>query len=74
MTSEQRQKRTQISAEEKWNLEVIFKTEADFEAGLATIDNKVQTVLAYKGKLGQDATTLLGAIKALEKIKQDMQK
>src|SRR5699024_7432789 len=68
----ERQQRKHVPVEETWNLNDIFVTELSFEGELASIEDDVQTVLEYKGKLSHNAKNLLGAIKTLETIQKRM--
>src|SRR5699024_11786785 len=62
-----------IPTEEKWNLDVIFKNETNFEERLTYVENEVTNFLKFKGKMGGNADTLLNAIETLETITKHME-
>ena len=66
----ERTKRADIPVKETWDLSDLFETEVTFEGELNSLEDDVQTVLDYKSKLGNDADTLLGAIKTMEAFMQ----
>ena len=59
--------RKEVPAKDKWDLSSIFNSDKEWEAALAELTALNQTVTAFKGKLGQNAETLLAALKAYEK-------
>ena len=58
--------RKDVPESDKWNLSSIFKSIDEWELALKEIPELTEKVLEYKGKLGQSAESLLGALKALE--------
>jgi len=58
--------RKDVPANDKWNLDSIFKSDSEWEAALKELPELTKKVAAYKGKLGESSDTLLAAIKALE--------
>ncbi len=58
--------RKDVPESDKWNLSSIFKSIDEWELALKEIPELTKKVLEYKGKLGQSAESLLGALKALE--------
>ncbi len=59
--------RKDVKKEDKWDLSSIYKSIDEWEKALADLPKMGQAVAAFKGKLGQDAATLLEALKAYEK-------
>ena len=60
--------RKDVPAKDKWNLSSIFKSDEEWEAALKEIPALTQKVVEFKGKLGNSAQSLLGALKALEAV------
>ena len=60
--------RKDVPAKDKWNLSSIFKSDEEWEAALKEIPALTQKVVEFKGKLGDSAQSLLGALKALEAV------
>ncbi len=65
--------RKDVPAKDKWNLSSIFKSEEEWEAALKEIPALTQKVVEFKGKLGESAQSLLGALKALEAVEIKME-
>lgn len=61
-----RMTRDEVPVEETWNLEDLFPNELVWEAELVSVQEDVHTVTQYQSRLGEDAETLLGALKTLE--------
>ena len=59
--------RKDVPAENKWNLDSIYKDNSQWEEELKKIPSLVEKVAEYKGKLGSSPDTLLEAFKELEK-------
>ena len=59
--------RKDVSAENKWNLSSIYKSDEEWEENLKLIPQYTKEVAAFKGKLGSNPETLLQALKAIEK-------
>ena len=57
-------KRSEIPVELTWDLSLIFKDEAAFEAAFAKIESQAADFAAYQGTLGQSAPALLAALEA----------
>ncbi|MCQ2610615.1 MAG: oligoendopeptidase F [Treponema sp.] len=60
--------RKDVPAKDKWDLTSLFKTDEDWEKGLAQIEADTAEVLKYEGKLADSKESLLGALKAYEKL------
>lgn len=59
-------KRENIEPQTRWDVTDLFKDESLWEAELASVQEDIKTVTAYKGKLHESAENLFGAIKTLE--------
>ncbi len=61
-------KRSEISKEDKWNIELLFKNEEEWEQALASITKGGEEILKYKQAFSKpeeiDAETLLACLKA----------
>ncbi len=60
--------RADVPAADRWDLSTLYKSDDDWEAALASIPALTETLAAFKGKLGDSAADLLGALKALESL------
>ena len=60
--------RKDVPEGDKWDLTTLYKSDSDWEAALASIPSLSGAVVAFKGKLGESAESLLGALKALEAL------
>ena len=61
-------KRSEIAKSDKWNIELLFKNEEEWEAALASIPEGGKEILKYKEAFSKpetiDAATLLACLKA----------
>lgn len=64
--------RSEVPAEQTWNLKDLFATYEAWEKGLETIEAEADKVLVYKGKVLESASTLLEAIQEMEAYNQKM--
>lgn len=53
---------------DKWDLTALFRTDADWEDALASIPRLAGEVAAFRGRVGESAESLLGALRALEAL------
>ena len=58
--------RKDVPAKDKWDLTSIYKSDDEWEAALKSIPELTKKTAAYKGRLGESASTLLAALKELE--------
>ncbi len=58
--------RKDVPAKDKWDLTSIYKSDDDWETALKSIPELTKKTAAYKGRLGESASTLLSALKELE--------
>lgn len=58
--------RKDVPAKDKWDLTSIYKSDDDWETALKSIPELTKKTAAYKGRLGESASTLLAALKELE--------
>ena len=65
--------RKDVKNQDKWDLSSIFKSKDEWEKALASLDELCKDTAAFKGKLGQDSSTLLKALKAYEKCMLQME-
>ncbi|HLQ97450.1 MAG TPA: M3 family metallopeptidase, partial [Candidatus Dormibacteraeota bacterium] len=61
----ERLKRSEVPVEQTWDLSDLFTSHNEWENELQSIQNDVQEVTKYKGKLGEDAETLLKCLTTL---------
>ncbi|MHA6251659.1 oligoendopeptidase F [Oceanobacillus sp. CAU 1775] len=64
--------RADVPAEQMWNLSDLFANYADWEKGLETIEAEADKVLQYKGRVLENASTVLEAIKEMEAYNEKM--
>ncbi|HLS20770.1 MAG TPA: oligoendopeptidase F [Bacillota bacterium] len=67
-----RKKRSDVAVEETWDLADLFATDADWEQALTQVNEDVKNVAAYKGKLTENAKTLLEALTTYEKFQEQL--
>lgn len=60
-------KRADVPFGDKWDLSSIFKSDDEWEKALKEIPELTAAVVAFKGKLGENETSLLNCLKAYEK-------
>jgi len=65
-----RLKRQDVPVEQTWDLTDLFATAEAWENELASIQEDVEQIVNYKGKLDTDASTLLAALKELEAFQE----
>src|SRR5690349_19382200 len=55
-------KRSELTPDQRWDIESIFPDEAHWEAALAEATGSLGELAAYRGRLGESAETLLEAL------------
>ncbi|MEM1403508.1 MAG: oligoendopeptidase F [Pseudomonadota bacterium] len=60
--------RAEVSAEYKWDLTTMYADGDAWEADAAVLQSLIDDLTAYQGRLGEDGETLLGALKARERV------
>jgi oligoendopeptidase F len=55
-----------------WNLEDIFATQADWDRAFAAADSRIPTAGQYEGHLGDDAGTLLAALRLRDDLAREV--
>ncbi|MBR5966845.1 MAG: oligoendopeptidase F, partial [Treponema sp.] len=60
--------RKDVPASDKWDLTTLYKSDKDWEAALARIEDDAKAVAAFEGKLAAGAQSLLDALKAYETL------
>lgn len=62
--------RSEIPVEQTWSLTDLFEMEEAWEAELKSVQNDIQTVTQYKGRLSEDAKTLLDCLLAKDSLSE----
>jgi len=62
--------RSEVPVEHTWDLRDLFESEELWKVELLAIEEDIPTVTQYKGKLGQDAKTLLDCLKARDALSE----
>ncbi|UCZ55133.1 oligoendopeptidase F [Bacillus shivajii] len=65
-------KRHEVHTEETWKIEDLFATEQAWLDELGSIESFLPTVTAFKGKLGEDASTLLSCLQTKEQLHEKL--
>ncbi|MBR4628912.1 MAG: oligoendopeptidase F [Treponema sp.] len=60
--------RKDVKESDKWDLSTLYKSKDDWEKALASVPSLTEKVVAFKGKMGESADSLLGALKAYEQL------
>ena len=61
-------KRDEVPVELTWNLADIYPSDADWGADYAAVGDALPTLVAYRGRLGESAATLLAFIEARDAV------
>jgi oligoendopeptidase F len=69
-TKTKRLLRSEVPEEQKWDLTDLFPTFEDWEKELQAVQADITEVTQYKGKLGNDAQTLLSCLTTLENYRE----
>lgn len=64
----QRLSRAEVPVATTWNLDDLFASEADWEAGFQAVDAAREALAAHQGRLGDSAAALLAGLEALEAL------
>ncbi|MCE5259468.1 MAG: oligoendopeptidase F [Chloroflexi bacterium] len=67
-------KRDEIKPEDKWNLSVLYASDADWEADLQSAEALPAQVAAFQGRLGESPEVLAEAITAFMNANRKMEK
>ena len=59
--------RSQVPAEQTWNLESIFPTPADWETACSMLEGELPSLEAYQGRLREGASTLLAFLELYQR-------
>ncbi|WP_228027512.1 oligoendopeptidase F [Bacillus fonticola] len=62
--------RPEIPVEQTWDLTDLFASEGAWKSELEAIQNDIQTVTQYKGRLGESAKTLLDCLLANDALRE----
>jgi len=62
--------RSEVPVEHTWDLRDLFESEVLWKVELLAMEEDIPTVTQYKGKLGQDAKTLLDCLKARDALSE----
>ncbi|AQQ53401.1 oligoendopeptidase F [Planococcus lenghuensis] len=68
--TKQRPLRSEVPEEQKWDLRAIFQSRDEWEKELTAIQGDTSTVTKFKGKLDENAKTLLDCLEAKEQLLQ----
>lgn len=69
-TKAKRLTRSEVPEEQKWDLTDLFSTFEDWENELIAVQEDITEITQYKGKLGNDAKTLLNCLTTLENYRE----
>ncbi|MCT4781900.1 MULTISPECIES: oligoendopeptidase F [Exiguobacterium] len=66
--------RQQVPIEETWSLESIYADDQAWEADFEALKGNVPNLMAYRGKLGEDADTLFAALSLRDELSRQLHK
>ncbi len=66
--------RSEVPANDKWNLSTLYKTDDDWEQDLKTIDSLTNKFTSFKSHLQDSPESLLQALKAYEELHKTLEK
>ena len=64
--------RGDIEVKDKWNLAEIFESDKDWKSAKERLAEKVDGILAYKGKISESASQLLGCLEYDSKFSKEL--
>src|SRR5699024_9953049 len=64
--------RKDVPKKQTWNVQSLFATQEDWEEAFLRLENRVDSVTKYKGKLGNSANNLHAAILAYETMYEQL--
>lgn len=65
--------RKDVPASDKWDLTKIYKSDADWEKDLNSINGLTEKLVSFKGKLSDSSESLLNALKAMEAMNRKIE-
>ena len=65
--------RKDVNQKDKWDLSSIYKSVEEWEKALAELSGMTESVVAFKGKLGESSGSLLNALKTYENVLLQME-
>jgi len=68
--SEQRRSRQDVPIEQTWDVTDLFKNEEEWEKEAKKVQEDIQQIVTFKGRLHQNAMTLLQALQEYEQYQQ----
>jgi oligoendopeptidase F len=66
--------RAEVPIEETWALESVFATDDAWEEAFTGSDERLRAVEAFRGRIGEGATTLLAALRAADDLTEAVSK
>lgn len=66
--------RKDVPERETWEISSLFASQAEWEEALESLNEPVESVAAFQGKMGESASTLYEAILAYEKLYEEFVK
>ncbi|USZ67175.1 oligoendopeptidase F [Halorussus salilacus] len=66
--------RSDVDPEYKWDLESIYETDDDWEAAYDEVEQRLDELTAYEGRLTEDGETLLSALELRDDIMREAKK
>lgn len=70
--STNRKKRSDVPVEQTWDLTDLFSSTDEWEKAVTNVQEDVEQLLAYKGKLSESADTLANCLNDFEQVQQRM--
>ncbi len=66
--------RDEVDISDTWDLSDIFTSDAEFAVEVASLDSLIAAVVAYQGRLGESALTLLDALNAAVALQHSVER
>ena len=66
--------RSDVAAEDCWNLSSLFANDADWEKAFSELESKIDTYETFRGRLGESAETLLEALQFESDFSRDAER
>lgn len=74
MNAQNLRQRSQVPAEDRWNVAAIFASDQAWEDALAASRRLPEEVAAFQGRLGESAETLASALETYFGANREMEK
>lgn len=72
MTATTLPRRSELTTEQRWDIESLFPTDESWEAAYSEVENRMGDLAQYRGRLGTDAATLLAGLTTRDSLLREL--